>query len=232
MQTANSFTELYRQISDRKVPFLIMFFLVVFTTYTVLYVIDIYPEPVTTKAATTVAAEPVAGGAEATVSVQETMAPEAAVAPVVSAAAAVPLSITFDALDKTVTVLNPKSRDIATLDAYLLDGVVRHPDSADFVDEGNIFILGHSSYLPNVLNKNFQAFNGIEKLKWGDTIRLRSAEAEYVYRVDRVYEASASEVVVPIDGVKPMLTLATCDSFGGKDDRFMVEATLVETNLL
>ena len=139
-----------------------------------------------------------------------------------------PTSITFDTLDKTVKVLNPSSRSVADLDKALLSGVVRHPDSADLLDaKGNILILGHSSYLKNVFNKNYQAFNGIQNLKWGDTITVRSSEAEYTYRVDRVYEAKASAVMVPTRSSEPKLTLATCDTFGAKEDRFIVEAILV-----
>lgn len=138
-----------------------------------------------------------------------------------------PLRIIFDALDKEVEVLNPTGTSVAELDTALLSGAVRHPDSADFENTGTIFILGHSSYLPTVHNKNFQAFNGIQKLVWGDTIRLQSADMEYVYSVDRVYEAKATEAEVPMQYTEAKLVLATCDSFGTKDDRFMVEATLI-----
>lgn len=141
-----------------------------------------------------------------------------------------PIKITFDAIDnRTVTVLNPTSRDAAVLDAELLKGVVRHPDSADFERTGTIFLFGHSSYLPNVINKNFQAFNGIQKMDWGDIVRLSSHSREYVYRVDRVYEVSAQDAEVKIETGKAKLTLVTCDSFGAKSDRFVVEATLIDT---
>jgi LPXTG-site transpeptidase (sortase) family protein len=95
-----------------------------------------------------------------------------------------------------------------------------------------MFILAHSSYLPTVFNKNFQAFNGIQDLVWGDTIRVRSVDAEYIYSVQKVYQAKASEVAVPATPGKAQLTLATCNSFGSKDDRFVVEATLIETKKL
>jgi LPXTG-site transpeptidase (sortase) family protein len=109
---------------------------------------------------------------------------------------------------------------------------VRHPDSADFKNVGNIFILGHSSYLPNVVNKSFQAFNGIQKMTWGDKIRLQSADTEYIYRVEKVYKTKASDAVVPPTPGKARLTLATCNSFGSKDDRFVVEAVLIDTKPL
>jgi LPXTG-site transpeptidase (sortase) family protein len=132
-----------------------------------------------------------------------------------------------------VSVLNPTSRSIAELDNALLKGVVRHPDSADLNEQnGNMLILGHSSYLKNVFNKNYQAFNGIQNLKWGDTITLRSRDYEYIYRVDRVYEAKASTVTIPTKSAGQKLTLATCDTFGAKEDRFIVESTLVSKKAL
>lgn len=138
--------------------------------------------------------------------------------------AALPLSISIEKLNKTIAVLNPTSRTIADLDAALLDGVVRHPDSATLAQEGNVFILGHSSYLPNVFNKNFQAFNGIQNLEWGDMIEVTTADAVYQYRVEKVFRAEAQDVTVPIANTGNMLTLATCNSFGSINDRYIVEA--------
>ncbi len=143
-----------------------------------------------------------------------------------------PTLIIFDSLKKQVPVLNPKEDTVEALDTALLSGVVRHPDSADLNEEGTMFILGHSSYLPNVKNANFQAFNGIQKLEWGDTIRVQSKDMEYVYSVDRVYEAKASSAEVSLQHTVAKLTLATCNSFGTKDDRFIVEATLVSKHPL
>lgn len=220
MKSANSFEELYRQLRLRKVPFLMVFFATVFLTYLVLYIIDFIPEPVTVEPEA-ITAEQVG---EAIAPLEPTTNGTFEVLPPV---AATPHTIIFDRLDKQVAVLNPESREIADLDAALLEGVVRHPDSADFREDGNMLILGHSSYLPNVLNRNFQAFNGIQDMTWGDKIRLVSDDTEYVYRVDKVYEAKASEVFVPETPGEARLTLATCDSFGGKDDRYIVEAVLI-----
>ncbi len=139
-----------------------------------------------------------------------------------------PSAIYIKKLDRTIPVLNPDSRDVAALDAALLNGAVRHPDSAALSQDGNIFILGHSSYLPTVLNKNFQAFNGIQDLKWGDIIEVTSAGNIYTYEVDKVFKASADNLTVPIAGEGRRLTLATCNSFGSKDDRFIVEAKAVD----
>lgn len=143
-----------------------------------------------------------------------------------------PTMISIARLEKTVPVLNPTSRSIDDLDAALLEGVVRHPDSAHLAQEGNIFILGHSSYLPNVLNRNFQAFNGIQHLEWGDTIEIFSDERVFEYRVEKVYRARAQDVTVPIAGTGNMLTLATCNSFGSIDDRYIVEAKRIDSRAL
>ncbi len=139
-----------------------------------------------------------------------------------------PETIIFDSLDRSINVLNPASRTVSDLDNALLSGVVRHPDSATMGQSGAVFILGHSSYLPSVLNSNFKAFNGIQNLKWGDIIRVKSGSSEYVYRVEKVYRAKAANTTVPISGEKQRLILATCNSFGSVDDRYIVEADLFE----
>lgn len=214
------FNEAYVSVRRHALAFLAIFFGVVFVTYFVLFTVDFIPEPVMTEGVEETEVLP---------EVEETeLEPVAAVVPT----AALPTTITLDRLNRTVTVLNPETSDITTLDAALLKGVVHHPDSADFDNTGNIFILGHSSHLPNVFNKNFQAFNGLETMTWGDKIHVASADTEYTYRVEKVYEAKASEVVVPHTPGEARLTLATCDNFGSKDDRFIVEAVLVSQTTL
>jgi LPXTG-site transpeptidase (sortase) family protein len=143
-----------------------------------------------------------------------------------------PTSMYIKKLDRTIPILNPSSRAVSDLDTALLEGVVRHPDSAHMAQDGNVFILGHSSYLPSVMNKNFQAFNGIQDLAWGDKIEVTSDNHVLIYEVEKVYKASAEDVTVPVSGTGPRLTLATCNSFGGKDDRFIVEAKRIEVRAL
>ncbi len=220
MNQRYTFDSLYREVKAKKIEFLTVFFFVVLGTYAVLFSLGLVPtaeaEPVQTEEPTMEESEPEIDEPVTQAVVEAVFSP-------------LPTKIIFDSLGKEVDVLNPESRDIADLDAALLDGAVRHPDSATLADEGNIFILGHSSYLPNVLNKNYQAFNGIQDLTWGDTIRVQSEDAEYTYRVQKVYKAKANEVIVPHTPGKAQLTLATCNSFGSKDDRFIVEATLIDT---
>lgn len=224
------FNHIYNRIDQNKISFLIMFFFMFTGTFAFLYAVDFYPEPLKTSSKTALASE-----ATSTIeTVNETaVAPEIEKPdPVTFTADTLPNTLTIDALDRSVKILNPASNSVSALDTALLSGVVRHPDSATFGEEGNMFILGHSSYLPTVHNRNFQALNGIQNLKWGDTIKLSSTDTEYTYKVEKVYKAKASAVTVPIKGKGKTLTIATCNSFGSTDDRYIVEATLVATKKL
>lgn len=222
--TLHDLEQQFDTIWEHKFQFVAVFMFIVTLSYGVLFAIDFIPEAPTEDAEGEVATE------------EETEPSEIEETPVVEEEPVVPVSadttpdkIIIDALDREVIILNPESSSIAALDTALLSGIARHPDSADLLENGTMLLFGHSSYLPNVINKNFQAFNGIQKLEWGDTIRIQSADFEYVYRVDKVYEAKAStaEVAIASDGKK--LTLVTCDSFGSKEDRFIVEASLIDS---
>ena len=218
-----------QHIWENKVTFFGTFFIIFSLTYIVMVAIDFLPEgPTQTNTEPDEVSEPVPENVSTDTEVDENVtATEEVVAIdklVQQERAELPQTISIKKLDKTITVLNPQSRNIADLDTALLDGVVRHPDSATLTQEGNVFILGHSSYLPNVFNKNFQAFNGIQNLEWGDIIEVTSADTVYEYRVEKVYRARAQDVTVPIADTGSMLTLATCNSFGSVDDRYIVEA--------
>ena len=235
-----SLTTAFEQIWEKKNKFFLVFFIVFTLMYGLLYMLDFLPEAPTTDDdvvsesaqsidATTEVVTPAATGVAAPATVTEALPFEPASVSGVNTSVFAPTSITIPKLSKTITVLNPSSRTVTDLDAALLDGVVRHPDSALLNQTGNVFILGHSSYLPNVLNKNFQAFNGIQNLEWGDTIEVTSEGATFTYRVEKVYRAKASDLTVPIAGDKKKLTLATCNSFGTVDDRYIVEAVQIDS---
>jgi hypothetical protein len=153
---------------EQKIAFLGTFFVIFTISYALLAALDFLPEPVTSPAmrpvaTTTVATTttPVEGVKLANpASVTTTTAPKNSTQNPVNSASAVgelPKSITFDSIGRTVAVLNPASRSVSSLDTALLSGVVRHPDSVELGQNGNVFILGHSSYLPVVHNKNYQA---------------------------------------------------------------------------
>jgi len=228
----SNFDELVEAVLARKVAFALTFFVIFLISYAVLAWLDFLPEPVTPKdeveevsvAATTTSTATLLASNITAVPKPEPVEPAA-----VFNQPIMPESITIEKLNRTIDVINPTSRAIEDLDAALLYGVVRHPDSATLDQAGTVFILGHSSFLPTVRNPNFQAFNDIQTLRFGDIITLQADGVEFVYRVDRVYRANASELVVPIAGPTKKLVLATCNSFGAVDDRFIVEADLVET---
>lgn len=224
------FSRLINEVLPRAGAFLSVFFVVMVLGYGLLYLIDFVPEPVS-ETDTPVVKE-VNDRLERTETKEIAEVKDKEPASQLDTGSPLPISLTIDALGRTVTVLNPTSRNVSDLDNALLSGVVRHPDSDDLIGPGNILILGHSSYLKNVFNKNFQAFNGIQNLNWGDTIRVRSKDTEYVYKVARVYKAEASEVNVKTGGSENMLTLVTCNTFGAKEDRFIVEAKLVSKKAL
>lgn len=217
----------FNQILPSASAFLGVFFIVMMIGYGFLFFIDFVPEAPTEESTTKEDVVETTALPEIVEPINE--APE----PAEGLREPRPLSITLNSLNRTVDVLNPSSRSIPDLDAALLKGVVRHPDSADLNDEnGNMLILGHSSYLNNVFNSNYQAFNGIQNMVWGDTIILKSTDTEYTYRVDKVYQAKASNVSIPVTSNGARLTLATCNTFGAKEDRFIVEAVLVSKKAL
>ena len=139
-----------------------------------------------------------------------------------------PDRIVIDSIGLDFPVSNPQTRNIEALDAELKKAVVRYPDSAGLGQEkGNTLLFGHSSYLPVVRNKLYKAFNGIQNLQNGEIVKAIAGDEVYEYRVTRVYKASAEEDSIPLGVDKHRLTLLTCDSFGKKSDRFIVEAEFV-----
>jgi LPXTG-site transpeptidase (sortase) family protein len=130
-----------------------------------------------------------------------------------------------------VPILNPDTTNVATLDAELAKGVVRYTHSSQLNEDGNMFVFGHSSHLPVVKNRMFKALNGIEDLVRGDTILVTGKSGDvYEYQVTSVKKTDANDELIDLSvhtGVRK-LTLSTCDSFGKKTSRFVVEAEFVK----
>lgn len=142
-----------------------------------------------------------------------------------------PVKIVIPTIGLRATVANPTTTDIAILDQNLLTGAVRYPTSARLGETGNVVIFGHSSYLPVVGNQAYKAFNGIQKLVAGDIVTVYSSGTAYTYRVRGVAkESAASDAGINLAVTGRVLTLATCDSFGAKSDRFIVTADFVESH--
>ncbi len=138
-----------------------------------------------------------------------------------------PERIEIPAVGIEANVSNPNTTDVGALDRELLAGAVRYPGTGVLGEKGNVLMFGHSSHLPVVHNQAYKAFNDIQNLKEGDPIYVFGATKVYVYAVETVKSENTSTGAIPIDASGAKLTLATCDNFGAKSDRFVVSATLV-----
>lgn len=123
-------------------------------------------------------------------------------------------------------VLQPNSPDISVLDSALEKGAVYYPGSG-VIEQGNIFLFGHSSSLPVVVNQAYKTFSGIEKSRIGDEIILYDRNGKkYTYEIERVYQANAETAFIDLSRSGRRLTISTCNSFGSKSDRWVVDAIL------
>jgi len=138
----------------------------------------------------------------------------------------IPMRIVIDRIGVDSSVLTPSSSDITVLDRALLSGAVQYPGSVSAGNRGNMLIFGHSSYLPVVHNQAYRAFNKIGTLELGDIVRVYSDTHIYRYVVKSVRLANADETIIYFDTPVPTLTLATCNTFGAKQERWVVIATL------
>jgi LPXTG-site transpeptidase (sortase) family protein len=195
---------------SRKWAFLGVFMLTLVTTTGTMGALDLLPEPLAKRE-------------------EEPKASISAAASLAVAAPELPTKIQIPAIDMEMQVLNPTSTKVADLDKALLEGTVRYPSSSKLGETGNVIIFGHSSYLPIVRNPSYKAFNNIEDLKKGDKILVTGSARTYVYEVEDVRSADAETDSIPLSVEGSKLTLATCDSFGEKSDRFIVTANLVES---
>jgi LPXTG-site transpeptidase (sortase) family protein len=143
-----------------------------------------------------------------------------------------PVRIEVPKIGLESVVLTPNSLDVKVLDEALLHGVVHYPISGGLGDISNMLIFGHSSHLPRVQNQNFKIFNDLSLLNIGDEVKVYSKDRVYIYKVSLVRAVSAEEALVEFSSKKKKITLSTCDTFGKKSDRFVVEADFVESRPL
>ncbi|KND49760.1 MAG: hypothetical protein AB203_01580 [Parcubacteria bacterium C7867-008] len=199
-----------QKVSTKKWSFMVAFALVFLTSYSSLIALDLVPvAPV--KVATNLTASAIQA---------VTTRPES------------PTKIEIPSIKLSVTVSNPDSSEVSVLDNALLKGAVRYPSSSNLGEAGNVIIFGHSSYLPIVNNPAFKAFDGIQDLKPGDRIKVIGSDHVYEYAVETVVKADAESDSIPLVVTGSKLTLATCNSFGTKSDRFVVTANLVKSDLI
>jgi len=140
-----------------------------------------------------------------------------------------PILLVIEKIHLYAKISNPESRAISVLDKALLSGAVHYPGSGNLNDESNMLLFGHSSHLPNIRNQNFKIFNRISELNLGDEIRVESNKTAYIYKVTSVALVEADEALVEFRRGRKMITLSTCNTFGAKQERFVVEAVFLKT---
>lgn len=137
-----------------------------------------------------------------------------------------PVRIVIEKIGVDAVVVNPNTTDAATLDDYLLEGAVRYPGSG-LLGSGNMFLFGHSTGIKVVHNQAYKTFNGLKDLKAGDLIKVYSSSSFYTYRVTTVTLVDQNQALVEFGNAKNMLTLSTCNTFGQKSERYVVQADYV-----
>jgi LPXTG-site transpeptidase (sortase) family protein len=136
------------------------------------------------------------------------------------------ISIPSIGVDARVSV--PKNTSAATLDESLTHGAVYYPGSGLLAD-GNVFIFGHSTNWKVVNNPAYKTFNGFKDVKQGDEIRVKGSSNTYIYKVLSVTLANDDEIWVDLSSDKKLLTLSTCNTFGKKQERYVIQAEYSET---
>src|SRR5581483_922442 len=105
-----------------------------------------------------------------------------------------PARIKIDSVGIDLPVQNPDTRDVNALDDLLKAGPARYVDSAELGQNGNVLIFAHSSHLPIVRNKMFQAFNQIPNVSQGDIVEIDGVDGKaYLYSVDSVVKATTDD---------------------------------------
>ncbi len=138
--------------------------------------------------------------------------------------ATLPDRITIPKIGLDAIVGHAPSQDIATLNRYVAAGAVYYPGSGT-IEQGNMFVFGHSSDLyRSVQNPADKVFNNLTKLSAGDEITVTGDGQRYVYVVTSVRAAKEDTELVTFDTSKRRITLSTCNTFGEKQDRTVVEA--------
>lgn len=134
-----------------------------------------------------------------------------------------PDHILIDKIGVDSSIEQPDSQNVDILDESLKKGAVHYPGSGG-IESGNIFLFGHSTNWKVVQNKAYKTFNDLNELDKGDEITLSANGIDYVYEVDNVRLVDESDALVDLSTTEQKLTISTCNSFGAKQERWVVEA--------
>lgn len=137
-----------------------------------------------------------------------------------------PLFLEVPSIGVQSAIESPTLVTVPVLDAALNRGPVYYPGSGS-PGERNMLIFGHSTGFRIVRNKAYQVFNDIKKVQPGAYVYVRTSSGVHTYKTLQVKRVSKYNTWVQFNSPKPMLTLATCDSFGKASDRWVLEAEYV-----
>ncbi len=140
-----------------------------------------------------------------------------------------PVKIAIPSIKMSVSIKNPETTNVKIMDEALLSGAVRYPRSALLGEQGNIILFGHSSYLPVIWNQAYKTFDGIQNLHKDARVFAYSSTTVYEYAVDSVEKENTTTGSIALSVSGKTLTLATCNVFGKKSDRFVVTAHFVKS---
>jgi len=141
----------------------------------------------------------------------------------------IPNHISIPKIGVDSSIVIPQGVDVAVLDNALTKGAVYYPGSGT-LQGGNMFLFGHSTNWKVVNNEAYRTFNDLDKLVIGDEIELKSGDKTYTYAVRTVKRASENDALVNFASSGQSLTISTCDTFGRKQDRWVVEADLTRVS--
>lgn len=131
----------------------------------------------------------------------------------------------FIAIDK-IEVFAPIFEGGEDSSEWILEkGVWHYPDTADFGDKGNAVVFGHRfRYMP----PSSLSFYLLDKLSFGDEIKINKGEKEYTYKViDSTVLESYDWSISDQDYSKRLLTLVTCTPRFTTSKRLVITAQLV-----
>ena len=214
MQEESSFRHTLRVFNEHKVIFSVFFIIIFASSFTLLYMLDLVPSEleVTDITTSTVSSSTIAKTAAA-----DKVTPDQ-----------IPLRITIAKIGTNAIVQNPSTANPDKLDALLLKGAVRYPGSG-FLGKGNLFLFAHSTGFKIVNNQAFKTFNNLKDLVKGDQIVVYSESKAYTYSVRDVTLVDSSAEWVDFSTKTNMLTLSTCNTFGKKEERYVVQADFVKS---
>lgn len=137
-----------------------------------------------------------------------------------------PLFIEMPSLSIQSAVEAPTVMTVSVLDAALNRGPVYYQGSGS-PGERNMLIFGHSTGFSVVRNQAYKVFNNIKNAKAGALIYVRTSSGVHTYKTLNVKKVSKYNAWIQFNSAKPLLTLATCDSFGKASDRWVLEAEYI-----